>query len=280
MEGDESMEGAPEINEAERQRWNNARWAAVWPKRERLTDAVTAYVLDAAALLPAERVLDVGCGGGKTSIAAAHAVGASGAVVGADISVPLRALAEQRVREAGVGNVAFCTLDVQVDPVAGGPFDAAISQFGVMFFEEPVAAFGNIRGHLVADGRLVFACWQSSERNPWFFASAIKEFVPTPPELAPGKSSTGPFALADPERTAGILRSAGFVEIRRTPYDITVDAPRDSVVDDDQLVFMGIPDDTLPAARAAVDAHMQQFALTPELSRFPLAFQVFEARAS
>jgi SAM-dependent methyltransferase len=274
------MAATPEINDAERRRWNDARWTAVWPKRERLTGEVTAYVLRAAALRPAERVLDVGSGGGKTSIAAAHAVGPEGAVVGADISVPLRALAERRAEEAGVGNVTFVTLDVQVDPVPGGPFDVAISQFGVMFFEEPVTGFGNIRAHLAPGGRLVFACWQSSEQNPWNFGSAIAEFLPPPPPPAPGKSPTGPFALADPERTTGILQAAGFADIRRTPLEITVEAPSNSVVDDDQLVVMGIPADRLAAAQAAVDAHMRQFALTPELSRFPLAFQVFEARAA
>jgi SAM-dependent methyltransferase len=268
---------APSINEAERQRWNDARWAALWPKRERLTDAVTAYVLAAAALGPGERVLDVGSGGGKTAIAAAQAVGAGGAVVGADISVPLCALAAGRAAEAGVANVTFCTVDVQTDAVPGGPFDAAISQFGVMFFEEPVTGFANIRAHLVPGGRLAFACWQSPEQNPWLFASAIAAFVPPPPPPEPGKSPTGPFALADPERTTGILRAAGFVEIRRTPHEITVEAPRDSVVDDDQLEFMGVPEDQLAAAQAALDAHMRQFVVTPEVSRFPLAFQVFEA---
>jgi SAM-dependent methyltransferase len=269
-----------ETNEAERRRWNDARWTAVWPKRERLTDAVTAYVLDAAALQPGERVLDVGPGGGKTSIAAAKAVGSAGAVVGADVSVPLRALAERRAAESGAGNVTFCTVDVQTDAVPGGPFDAAISQFGVMFFEEPVIGFANIRAHLVPGGRLVFACWQSSEQNPWTFFSAIADFIPPPPEPAPGKSPTGPFALADAVRTTEILRSAGFVDIGRTAYEITVDAPRDSVVDDDQLEVMGIAPDRLAAAQAGVDAHLKQFEVTAKLSRFPLAFQVFEARSN
>ena len=177
------------------------------------------------------------------------------------------------------GNVTFCTVDVQVDTVPGGPFDAAISQFGVMFFEEPVIGFANIRAHLVPDGRLVFACWQSSEQNPWNFGPAIAEFVPPPPEPAPGKSPTGPFALADPERTTGILSAAGFVDIRRTRVRDHVDAPRDSVVDDDQLGVMGIAADRLGGragsrrrSHAAVRAHT-------ELSRFPLAFQVFEASA-
>ena len=76
----------PEANEAERRRWNDERWVAVWPKREALTDTITPYLLDALALQPGERVLDVGCGGGKATIAAAQAVGPTGNAIGADIS--------------------------------------------------------------------------------------------------------------------------------------------------------------------------------------------------
>ena len=92
------------MSDAERRRWNDERWAAVWPKRERLTDAVTAFLLEAAALEPGERVLDVGSGGGRSALAAARAVGRSGAVVGAEISPPLSALAAGRAREAGLAN--------------------------------------------------------------------------------------------------------------------------------------------------------------------------------
>ncbi len=266
-----------ETNEAERRRWNDERWAAVWPKRERLTDAVTAFVLEAAALRPGERVLDVGCGGGKTSLAAARAVGGDGAVVGADLSAPLRALAARRAAEASVDNASFYVVDMQTDMVEGRPFDVALSQFGVMFFDEPVAAFSNIRAHLKPGGRLVFACWQADDKNPWVFATAITEFLPPPPTLAAGKSPTGPFALADPELTTAILGSAGFRDVRRTAHEIPVEAPHDAVVDDVQFELMGIPSERLPAARAAVAEHMQQFVVDAELSRFPLAFQIFEA---
>ena len=266
-----------EANAVERRRWTDEAWVLLWPKRERLSDAVTPFVLDAAALRAGERVLDVGCGGGKTSLAAARAVGAEGAVVGADLSAPLSSLAERRAGEAGVENVTFHVVDMQADAVAGGPFDVALSQFGVMFFDEPVTAFRNIRAHLRPGGRIAFACWQAAEKNPWLFAPAVAELLPPPPTPAPGKSPTGPFALGDPEHTAGILRSAGFRDIRRTPYELAVEAPQDSVVDDSQLEAMGVPADKLPAAWTAVDEYMRQFVLSPLLSRFPLAFQIFEA---
>ena len=268
-----------ETNELERRRWNDERWAALWPKRERLTDAVTPFVLDAAALRAGERVLDVGSGGGKLSIAASTLVGPDGAVVGADVSAPLAALAVQRARAAAAANVSFTVVDVQTGEVPGAPFDVVVSQFGVMFFDEPETAFANIHAHLKPDGRLAFACWQAPERNPWFFAPAIAELLPPPPALAPGKSPTGPFALADALRTIGILESAGFADVRRTTHELTVDAPPDSVVDDVQLTLMGAPDDSLEAIRAAIDRHMQQFVISPGHSRFPLAFQVFEARS-
>ena len=166
---------------------------------------------------------------------------------------------------------------MQIDELPVGSFDVALSQFGVMFFDEPVRAFRNIRAHLAPGGRIAFACWQANERNPWFFAPAIAEFVPAPPPLEPGKSATGPFALAEPEYTVAVLESAGFADVRRTLHEIAVEAPHDAVVDDVQFELMGIPADKLPGAKRAVDAHMSQFVLDDETSRFPLAFQIFEA---
>jgi SAM-dependent methyltransferase len=265
-------------NDFERRRWNDERWAALWPRRERLTDPVTEHLLDALALRPGERVLEVGSGGGKAALAAARAVGAEGSVVGADLSAPLNKLAEQRRGEAGAENVRFCLADMQTDAVGGGPFDAAMSQFGVMFFDEPTVAFSNIRAHLEPDGRIAFACWQSIEQNPWFFGPAIQSFVPPPPEPPPGKSPTGPFTLADPEQTTAILETAGFTDVRRTPHRLDVVAPEDSILDEAQLIFLGVSEDELQAAKDAVVAYMKPLKLDGDLARFPLAFQIFQAR--
>ena len=264
-------------NEVERRRWNDEQWAAAWPKRERMTDAVTGLVLDAAALRAGERVLDVGCGGGRTSIAVARLVGPEGAVVGADISTPITALAKRRAEEADVANVTFRVVDMQVEKVDGGPFDVALSQFGVMFFDEPAAAFANIRAHLRPGGRIAFGCWQSMERNPWFFGHAIANLLPPPPVPASGKSLTGPFSLADVEQTTGTLGAAGFTDVRRAAHEIEVDVPRDSVIDEEQLAMMGVSADDLGAATNAVDDYMRRFALDGGLLRLPLAIQVFQA---
>jgi SAM-dependent methyltransferase len=241
---------------------------------------VLSRLLEHPALEAGERVLDVGCGGGRAALAAAKVVGAEGAVAGADISGPLLALATSRARAANTQNISFHRLDMQTDPVPGAPYDVAISQFGVMFFDEPVTAFRNIRAQLRSGGRIAFACWQSSEQNPWLFAAALRDLVPPPPAPPAGKSLTGPFSLADPAHTTAILGAAGFEDIRRTPYSLSVDVPQDAVYDEEQLAIIGIPVERRSAARAAVEAHLRQFAVGSGLSRFPLEFQLFTATSS
>lgn len=145
------MDEHVETNAAERRRWNDEYWTSVWPKREQLTSAVTDTLLTALKLVAGQRVLEIGSGGGTATIAAGRLVG-DGAVVGADISAPLVAFAGRRVAAAGAGNVSFVVADVQQEDVPGGPFDAALSQFGVMFFDEPTVAFRNIRRQLVPGG--------------------------------------------------------------------------------------------------------------------------------
>ena len=128
-------------------------------------------------------------------------------MVGADISEPLLRLAGRRARQAPAANVAFLLADAQEASLPGAPFTAAMSQFGVMFFDEPVVAFANIRRQVEPGGRLVFVCcnpWTAT-RGRWAMRSG-----PTPAASDPGRgqSPTGPFTLGDFEQTSGTLVAA------------------------------------------------------------------------
>ncbi|MDQ2754506.1 MAG: class I SAM-dependent methyltransferase [Actinomycetota bacterium] len=265
-----------EANAAESARWNNEAWTTAWPKREVLTDSVTPVLLEAVRLQPGERVLDVGCGGGKTTMAACQQVQPGGSAVGADFSEALLALAATRA--AGMSEITWQRADMQTDHLPGDHFDVALSQFGVMFFDEPVAAFANLRQHLRTEGRLAFACWQAMDHNPWFVGPALAPFVAAPPSPAPGKSPTGPFALGAPDRAQQILGDAGFggIHIEQRSHEVVV--PESAVVDDAQLAFMGVSAEAMGDARSAVASMMEQFATRDGLHRFPLAFQIVTAR--
>ena len=264
-------------NEAERRRWNDEGWAAAWPRRERLTGQVTPYLLGALTLQPGETVLDVGCGGGRAALAAAGLVGTEGTVVGADLSRPMLAHAERRATDSGAANVSFVPADMQVDRVGAGHFDVAMSQFGVMFFDEPVAAFANIAGHLRPGGRIGFACWQPMAANPWFSGAVLAPFAPAAPAPPPGKSASGPFTLGDPAHVARVLDAAGWSDVSRSAYELVIEAPEDAVFDDAQLQMTGVPDDRRDEALQAVECHLSRFRQPGGLCRFPLAFQVFTA---
>lgn len=265
-------------NEAEKRHWNDEAFARFWTRSEVVTDQVTPLLLDALALTSGEHVLDVGCGGGNTSLAAAAAVGRGGAVIGVDVSEPLLALAERRAQGAGVTNVRFVLADAQTDRLGNGGFDVVTSQFGVMFFDDATAAFANIASQLRPGGRLVFACWQSMDKNPWFPGPTLAPYMLSPPEQAEGKSAIGPFALGDPVLVKGILTAAGLTDIDIQLIETIAAIPADTGRDREQLGFMGVAPEKIDEAWAALDRHRAQFRNPQGLSRFPLAVNLVRAR--
>ncbi|MFC7274854.1 class I SAM-dependent methyltransferase [Paractinoplanes rhizophilus] len=152
----------------------------------------------AAAVRPADHVLDVGCGAGLTTREAARAA-ARGSALGVDTSAP--AIEHARALAAGLGNIAFEVGDAQAHPFPAGRFDLAISRFGTMFFADPVAAFANIGRALRPGGRLVMMVWQAGERNEWNVALD---------EALGATGGAGAFSLGDPATVAEILTAAGF----------------------------------------------------------------------
>jgi SAM-dependent methyltransferase len=264
-------------NEKETKRWNDDRWVAAWPKRERLTEALTPYLLSTAAAAPGQRVCDIGCGGGAQTIALAREVGPTGQVVGLDVSAPLLELARTRAAEAGVTNVEFEVRDVQTGGLGPEPFDLVVSQLGVMFFDEPTAAFSTIRAGLRPGGRLVFVAWQWVELNPWHTGTVFRRFLPAPRHPGPGKSPVGPFSLGDDEYARDVLGGAGFSGVIATPVQITVRAPADAVADRSLFGFMGVAPDQTDDVGAALDEHLEEFAVGDGVYEYPLAFRVYEA---
>ena len=245
---------ADQTNQIERKRWNDPFWSEHWPKRERFTESVTPLLMKALALQPGESVLDVGCGGGPATTAAAAMVGGAGKAVGADISAPLVELARKRTAASGAKNLSFQVKDVQQERVDGAPFDAAMSQFGVMFFDEPKTAFANIRGHLAPGGRLrVCLLAAAGEESLVHRPAARRVRAAAAATGSPAKSPTGPFVFADPAYVRGILQSAGFADIAVADHDYSIEAPENAMMDDAQLVFVGVAAEKMPQACAVVE---------------------------
>ena len=202
-------------NEDAGPRW--VRWEAAFDRQIAPIGEAAMAVL---APRPGERVLDLGCGFGVTTVALGKRVGPTGRVLGVDVSAPM--LARARARAAALGHVAFLEADAQTHAFPPGHTDAVFSRFGVMFFTDPVAAFANVRRAATPHGRLAFCCWQGVGRNPWRSVplAAVAGVAPLPPPPAP--DAPGPFAFADATRVRTILEAAGWAHVDVVAHETEV----------------------------------------------------------
>jgi SAM-dependent methyltransferase len=198
------------VNTDQAEAWNGyegEHWAGHHDRYDAVNNGFDGALLEAAAIGPRDHVLDLGCGNGYvTRLAARRAP--LGRVLGVDLSAPMLARARSLTEQEGVPNVAFERGDAQVHPFPDAAFDAAISRFGIMFFADPVAAFGNVRRALRDGGRLAFL-----SMAPLAGTDLAAVFAAIAPRPAAVTGHSGPMSLSDPDRVHEILEAAGFRDV-------------------------------------------------------------------
>jgi ubiquinone/menaquinone biosynthesis C-methylase UbiE len=204
------------VNTQQAEAWNGyegEHWAGHYDRYDAVNSGFNDALLDAAAIGARDRVLDIGCGNGQVTRLAAQRARLGGAT-GVDLSGPMLARARTLAEEQDVANVTFEQGDAQIHPFPDGAFDVAISRFGVMFFADPVAAFGNVRRALRDGGRAAFLVMTSPGT-----ADLGTVFDALPPRAEPPIGHQGPLSLADPERVHEVLEGAGFKDVHTRLVD-------------------------------------------------------------
>jgi SAM-dependent methyltransferase len=203
----------PVTNEEQARYWDSdesAHWLVYEEHYERMLAPFTDHLLTSAAIGPADRVIDIGCGTGSTTRAAAR-VATEGDALGLDLSAAMLRQAARRAQDEGLTNVRFVHGDAQVHSFTPEAGDVAFSRLGVMFFADPAAAFANIARGLRPGGRIVFVCWQNLAENEWIVVpgTAAAQHVALAPPADP--TAPGPFSLGERDRIAAVLPAAGLI---------------------------------------------------------------------
>ena len=215
-------------NQQQAEYWNNVsgpKWAEEDDTINYLLQPVSDGLFDRVRMHEGSNLLDIGCGGGITTALAAEKVGATGTVLGVDISESLLKVARERCKK--FCNVAFLREDAQAYPFAPSKYEQIISRFGVMFFENPVKAFQNIRKALIRGGELKFACWGPLDLNEFFFLPmdiVLREIGRPRPPLPEGP---GPLSLSAEPHITNILGQAGFSNVSIDTWDGSLSRVKD-----------------------------------------------------
>ena len=273
-------------NQTQSALWNS-RGGEVWVEQQQLLDRLflpfERLLADEVAAGGARNILDIGCGAGATTLAAARRLAPEGQCTGLDISAPLITAARRRAETEGLTNTHFIAGDAQSHAFAPNSFDAVISRFGVMFFDDPAAAFANLRRAVRDGGDLTFIAWRGTVENP-FMVAAEQASAPYLPKLEPREpSAPGQFAFADADRVRGILEPS-WRDIDIQPLDVPCTLSADDLAT--YAARMGrvgqiLPDLDEATRTRVIDAVNQAFApfVADGVARFTAACWLVRARA-
>ena len=213
-----------EANKGQKDFWSG-KGGDLWVQRQNVMDIMLKPLgeeaLQKLELSEDANVLDIGCGCGNTTLSIAGKIKPRGRVTGLDISEPMLQRATESALELSLDNISFQCVDVQTEDIGSDTFSAAFSRFGVMFFEDSVAAFRNINKSLLPGSPLSFVCWQSPIQNPWqsLFVQEVKKFIDLP---APPPRSPGPFAFMESNYVNSILENSNFESIEIEGHEAEV----------------------------------------------------------
>ena len=207
----------PDPNSAQADYWSSEP-GYKWIAKETFLDAAFAAILgrllERTDIRVGESLLDIGCGTGASTLAAALKTGSTGLVTGLDIAVQMLDRARRRSDDAGLQNTSFILADAQTHSFVAESFDAIISRFGLMFFANPVAALANIATALKPSGRLVFAAWGPVAGNPWFTIPRDAAIARLGKPLPADPFAPGPLAFQDVDRVTKLMKQAGLRDVR------------------------------------------------------------------
>ncbi len=217
--------------------WNGPQ-GQKWANYNRLTDLMYQHfgdkTIERAALKPGERILDVGCGCGATTLKLAKLLAPGGDITALDVSTVMLAIAREKTKSAAVP-IKIINADAETYELDSASFDVMFSQFGLMFFANPVAAFVNFHRALKPNGRIAFVCWRGPELNPWYITpfEAVRHYMPEMEAPNPDAPAS-PFSFESREKVEKMLSDAGFVDVQLESFETTIrmgDGDLESCVD-------------------------------------------------
>lgn len=267
--------------------WNARRgdvWTDLQPIIDKLFLPFEQLLADSTYAHGARNVLDIGCGAGATTLAIARRLGPGGTCMGLDISEALLKIARSRAETDGLVNAQFALGDAQrhcLDPAA---FDAVVSRFGVMFFDDPEAAFSNIRAAVRPGGTLTCIVWRRPEENPFMTAAERATESLLGHRDIPEPYAPGPFAFADADRVKAILAAANWNALDIAALDVPCALPTTDLeryTHNMGPVGLILPDLDLPLRERVITALDDAFAtfVTGDAARFTAACWLVQARA-